>query len=216
LRVGRVQRMDGARGGSLRAEACTLERHAEAILREAIDGYDRASGPDSPDTLRAVGTLATLLDEAGMQSESRPLHMRLIAAISSKDDASPLELRGASLSCLLIGNYQLAESLLRRVLNSGFEIASTHCHLARVMMLTSREPDARIQIEQAWKYLETAEQLRRAQGSLVSSLVWVHEIKVGATACERPKSLRIDQRGCNNARQGWHWLRARTSAFQIV
>jgi ATP-dependent DNA ligase len=44
----------------------------------------------------------------------------------------------------------------------------------------------------------------------------VHEIKVGATACERPKSLRIDQRGCNNARQGWHWLRARTSAFQIV
>jgi len=45
---------------------------------------------------------------------------------------------------------------------------------------------------------------------------WVYEIKVGATGCERPKSLQIDRRECNSAGQGWHWLRVRTSAFQIA
>ncbi len=32
-------------------------------------------------------------------------------------------------------------------------------------------------------------------------LSWVYEIKGGATECERPKSLQIDQRECNNAGQ---------------
>jgi tetratricopeptide (TPR) repeat protein len=138
-------------------ESDTLARKAEAILRDVIDCYEKASGLESPDTLRAVGTLATLLDEAGRQSESRVLHMRQITAISSKEDASPWDARGAALSCVLIGNYQLAESLLRRILNSGFEVASTYCHLARVMMLINREHDARSQIEQARMHLEEAE-----------------------------------------------------------
>jgi hypothetical protein len=32
-----------------------------------------------------------------------------------------------------------------------------------------------------------------------SGLRGVYEIKVGATGCERPKSLQIGRRGCNNA-----------------
>ena len=139
------------------AEADRIEPQAESILREAIGAREKATGPDSLDTLRAVRALAKLLDESGRESESRPLHLREIAAISSRTDANPIDLRGAALSCVLIGEFQLAESLLERVLLSGFEIAGTHCHLARVMLLSNRESDARRQIELASRNLDEAE-----------------------------------------------------------
>jgi hypothetical protein len=63
-----------------------------------------------------------LLDELGRESESRPLHMKLITAMSSKEDASPFDLRGAALAALLIGEYQVADTLLQRLLTLDFEV----------------------------------------------------------------------------------------------
>jgi hypothetical protein len=51
---------------------------------------------------------------------------------------------------ILSGDYAGAEGLLRGLLQERFMLPSTHCHLARVLLMTGREAEAREQINQAW------------------------------------------------------------------
>lgn len=48
------------------------------------------------------------------------------------------------------GDYAGAETLLIDLLAEGFMLPSTHCHMARVLLMTDREVKAREQIAQAW------------------------------------------------------------------
>jgi superfamily II DNA/RNA helicase len=47
-------------------------------------------------------------------------------------------------------DYSRSEKGLRSLNEARFEIPSTHCHLARVLILTGREAKAREHIAQAW------------------------------------------------------------------
>jgi tetratricopeptide (TPR) repeat protein len=138
-------------------EAKAIEPQAQRILEETIKEREQSTGPKSADTIRAVRALARLLDQAGKQTESRLLYLREIDAISSREDSTPIDLRNAAFTCVQIGEYQMAEPLLQRVLSSGFETVGTHCHLARVMILTNRESEARLQIERAFEHIDDAE-----------------------------------------------------------
>jgi hypothetical protein len=51
---------------------------------------------------------------------------------------------------ILSGDYSGAEALLRELLQEKFAVPSTHCHLARVLLMTDREAEARQEINQAW------------------------------------------------------------------
>jgi tetratricopeptide (TPR) repeat protein len=130
-----------------------LKRLSEAVplLNEALAGYESTQEPDSEDTLRTVGNLAQTLDLLGRSDEARPLKQRQLRAISAKKDASPAECRVASFICMETGDYDLAESFMKRALAANFEVPSSHCHLARIYLLTGRDVEAREEIARAWE-----------------------------------------------------------------
>jgi hypothetical protein len=52
---------------------------------------------------------------------------------------------------ILTGDYLGAEGLVRGLLRERFQVPSTHCHLARILLMTDREAEAREQIARAWE-----------------------------------------------------------------
>ena len=54
------------------------------------------------------------------------------------------------------GDYRGAEELLRGCIVDRFEVAGNRCHLARVLMMMDREPEAREEIALAWSSREGA------------------------------------------------------------
>jgi hypothetical protein len=57
---------------------------------------------------------------------------------------------------ILSWDYSGAEGLLRGLLEEKFALPSTHCHLARVLLMTNRETEARHEISEAWAVREEA------------------------------------------------------------
>ena len=51
--------------------------------------------------------------------------------------------RVAALRCYQSGDYVGAETLLRRLVEEGYEVASNHCHIARALILMNRDDEAR-------------------------------------------------------------------------
>ncbi|MCX6901629.1 MAG: hypothetical protein NT105_23360 [Verrucomicrobia bacterium] len=65
---------------------------------------------------------------------------------------SPIENRQRALDCYQNCKYAEAEKLLRPFIAEGYELAGTHCHLARVLLMMDREPEARQEVAQAWEH----------------------------------------------------------------
>jgi Pup-ligase protein len=62
--------------------------------------------------------------------------------------------REEALARYLSGDYSGAEEMLRACLSENFEQRSTHCHLARVLLMTDRDAEAREEIQRAWQVAE--------------------------------------------------------------
>jgi hypothetical protein len=69
---------------------------------------------------------------------------------SDRGDASSLGLRVEAYDCLFAGDYQSAEGLLRELIRRRFDVAGTHCHLARLLLMANRQAEARAEMAQAW------------------------------------------------------------------
>jgi hypothetical protein len=65
-------------------------------------------------------------------------------------DDDPYARRQDAADRILSGDYEGAEALLRVLLEERFCLPSTNCHLARVLLMTGREAEAREQISQGW------------------------------------------------------------------
>ncbi len=70
---------------------------------------------------------------------------------------SPYSRRQRAADLILSGDFADAETLLRGLLEEGFILPSSHCHMARVLLMTDREPEAREQIDMAWAIREEAD-----------------------------------------------------------
>lgn len=66
-----------------------------------------------------------------------------------------LSMRRLALSMFLVGNYSRAESMLRNLIERGFEVASNCCHLARVLIMLNREEEAASAVAVGWKNVES-------------------------------------------------------------
>ncbi len=65
-------------------------------------------------------------------------------------DRSPYTRRQDAADRILSGDFAGAETLLRGLLQERFILPSTHCHMARVLLMTDRESEAREHIASAW------------------------------------------------------------------
>lgn len=135
-----------------------LDRYdeAEPLLRDALTGYEQTQGLSTKDTLRTVQNLGDLLQRAGRLEEAKPFYLRYIDAITSRNDTPPLELRKCAGSCFNMEEYGAAERLLNRVLDQNFEVPGTHCHLARICLITNHVNDARQHTDSAWHHRSEA------------------------------------------------------------
>jgi tetratricopeptide (TPR) repeat protein len=129
---------------------------AESVFHEVLTGYEITQGPDGKDTILTVANLANLLNKMGRPAACSTLLQRIIKSTMEKEGVAPLKLRQAALDCYNLGEYVLAESLLTRLLSEGFEVPGTHCHQARICLLTDRLAKAQEHVDLAWQYRSEA------------------------------------------------------------
>lgn len=124
---------------------------ALTLCRGILQAREQLLGPDHPQTLASLEDLAVLLEKLGRREESLSTRRDFVERLDRAPDAPPLSLRQVALDCYSNGHYDLAERLLNRVLELGFEVSGTHCHLARVLLLGDREAEAREHVAAAWR-----------------------------------------------------------------
>ncbi|MFZ0692340.1 MAG: proteasome accessory factor PafA2 family protein, partial [Acidobacteriaceae bacterium] len=81
-----------------------------------------------------------------------------LADVDSDDAAAswPHARRETALGRYLQGDFTGAEELLRGCVAEDFELPSTHCHLARVLLMMNRDAEARVEVSHAWELREHA------------------------------------------------------------
>ena len=151
--------------------------NAEPFLRRAVEGLLEilcGIGHPHPQLELFFHNYAGCLEEIGCSRQKKskidcvtcplPADQRIPL---STEQRTPLDLRGLALDCYRLGDYAQALALLRRVLEKGFEIPGTHCHVARVALMTDDLPGASEHAEQAWE--------RRAEGPpyVTSRILWL-------------------------------------------
>ncbi len=131
---------------------------AEPLFRRALEARERVLGAEHPNTLNSLQMLADLLGKTGETEAARTMRNEYISRMANREaDALPLALRQLALECYREGDFTHAEQLLRKVLERGFEVPGTHCHLARVLLLMGRDRDAGSEVAAGWEH--------RAEGS---------------------------------------------------
>jgi Flp pilus assembly protein TadD len=128
------------------------DTEAEPLYRRALEAMERVLGPEHPDTLSTTQAVADFFDKVGKAEEGLSLRLKRIKLLSEDPNAEPLILRTAALDSYRLGNHTLATVFLRRILEAGFELPGTHCHLARVLLLSDEIDTARHEIAQAWQH----------------------------------------------------------------
>lgn len=149
--------LDGRRASTLAALAALAEMRgnidvALADLRQAWDIQRQRLGPTHLETEAAAERLARLLDQAGRGDEAGTLRQALDLDRLLRQPGNAVTLRSKALERFLDGRYNDAERIYTSLLQQGFQLASTHCHLARVYLRTGREQEAARQAALAWEH----------------------------------------------------------------
>jgi tetratricopeptide (TPR) repeat protein len=125
---------------------------AQLLYERALEAQERALGPEHPNTMSMIQNLSGLFEKMGRALEATALRSRRLKAIGKRSDSAPLELRTAALDAYQLGDYELARTLLQRVLAAKFELPGTYCHLARIALLMDELATALDHAERAWSY----------------------------------------------------------------
>jgi tetratricopeptide (TPR) repeat protein len=129
---------------------------ADKLHRHALQGSERSLGIGHRDTFTYSTGLCNLLRKRGCEEEAQAVYQYYLSARSLAPDATALERRMMAAECIRSADYANAEKFLWAVLEVNFEVPGTHCHLARVLLLTGRASDARHHVEEAWNRREEA------------------------------------------------------------
>ena len=131
---------------------------AEALLRRVLETNEREQGLNHVVALNSLENLADLLEKAGKEEESLALRDRYIErTVGKRDTSSLLSLRRLALQFYIRHDYGRAEELLRILLEKNFELPGNLCHLARLLILTGRENEARAKVMSAWEHRSEGE-----------------------------------------------------------
>jgi tetratricopeptide (TPR) repeat protein len=134
---------------------------AAAVQREELKAAEVLNETGGVDRLNQRERVAELLDKAGRVDDARAIRIEVFREIVRKIDEGggdtqvpgwlTLEyFRELALSCYQANDYHITEDILRLLLRYEFDPPSTHCHIARVLLLMDREEEARNAIASAW------------------------------------------------------------------
>jgi tetratricopeptide (TPR) repeat protein len=115
---------------------------AVPLYRWVYEARNERLGAEHPNTVSSMLELTDVLDASGNTEEARKMRLGRIALLAGKPDLAPLELRTLALDSYQVGDYAVARTLLERAVAVGFELATNHCHLARIALLLDDWPAA--------------------------------------------------------------------------
>lgn len=133
-----IQRLAG--NGTARAEWQRIVNYADNKVLDLTDPFT------SKEAWRAIESVE--LPEAQMRRRMAEMFGRESGRGSGARD--PYDRRQDAADRILSGDFAGAEELLNGLLAERFALPSTNCHMARVYLMTGREPQAREQIDLAW------------------------------------------------------------------
>jgi proteasome accessory factor A len=142
-----IQRLAGT--GHAQCDWRCIVNFDEGKILDLSDPFIREEGSWHPLTRAEThegGVLYNLAEVIEFDGDSRDAGER--GPYSRRQDAADR---------ILSGDFAGAEALLRGLIEERFILPSTHCHMARVLLMTDREPEAREQIGMAWAIREEAD-----------------------------------------------------------
>jgi WD40 repeat protein len=128
----------------------------EALLRRGLDLSRCEKGLVHEETLAHLEALAVHLERTGRTEEVRSVRKEQSETVSrvAEEEQDRSKRRQDAANRIFSGDYSGAETLLRGLLQERFEMPSTHCHLARVLLMMDRVEEARTEIDHAYAIRE--------------------------------------------------------------
>jgi tetratricopeptide (TPR) repeat protein len=137
------------------------------VCRDALELRERHLGPDHKATLDSLTRLTLVLSRYGHEAEAQRTRVDFYGRVARSTSIPPLALRTVALACYREGHFAIARRLLDRLLTLEFEVASTHCHVARIALLLGDSELARQHVAAAWAEKDGA------PSYVVQRMVWL-------------------------------------------
>lgn len=125
-------------------------QEAERLFKTALELQRTNLGAEHPETCATANRLAMLLDHVGRKQDAERLRRSLSLGQLLREEQDGTALRLQALELFLAGEFDEAEGIYKHLASMGFELASTHCHLSRIYLITSRFDDAVAEADRAW------------------------------------------------------------------
>jgi tetratricopeptide (TPR) repeat protein len=134
---------------------------AEPLMRRALEitfRFKATTGHKHPNQEGYVANFRQLLFLLGrrpdeVQAELKGLAEPFRVTLDAPSEQEELTaMRGQALTKYNKGDHAQAEAILRMLQKNNFEVPSTHCHLARVLVMQGKIDDAREEIRQGWEH----------------------------------------------------------------
>ena len=132
----------------------------DELCRDAIAMIETMQKSSRRDAITVYDQLAPLFRECGRLEEAQALRHLLQTEdlLTRRDESSLFQLRGVAFDAFTAGDYATAERIYRHlVAGNDFEPANSRCHLARVLVATGQDAEAREQAQCAWGFRAGAE-----------------------------------------------------------
>jgi len=131
---------------------------AETMYRRAADLWRNTAGGSDESTRETLVNLAKLLKSRGDHRQADSICRRIeIEVLAEKRDTEGLAgFRAKALKSYVDGELSEAEEIYRTLLEINFEPAGTLSHLARVLLMSGREEEARQILDDAWEKRHSA------------------------------------------------------------
>jgi len=129
---------------------CTDE--ALSLLRKSYDLQTKRLDLNHPEIIQITESLVKILEKTGNFEEAKKLMSTLVFERLIRQQLSNIDLRKKALQYFLEGEYEVAIKIYMYLVKKKFDLASTHCHLARVYLMKDCENDVDYHIKEAWLY----------------------------------------------------------------
>ncbi len=125
---------------------------AEALFRKALIVRKQIYGEDHPEVGMAIDYLASFLERIGKLDEALEVRRsnEISSLIRSEYRYNLAILRYIALDLYVKGRFADAEPIYQHLVARGYELASTHCHTARLRLMEGKYLEASQEIDKAW------------------------------------------------------------------
>jgi hypothetical protein len=133
----------------------TRDESYERLLRHGLDLSRDEKGDAHEETLAHLRALFFHLETMGKPAEWQLLARDYLEAVSQRAAEArrnPLAVRRAANDLYRRGEYARATEKLNALIEVGFELPGTHCHLARIALLSEDLPAVRQHLDEAWSH----------------------------------------------------------------